>query len=88
MENEDDLPPDTPWWAKIVIGNVRDAKALLIEYAPIIAASMAEVYGEYQEQVDTLVKSIVPVTMLPHVIAFVFVLWHVIKTIQAKKGTK
>ena len=57
----DDFPPDTPWWAKLLVGNIRDcykwfstyftltlaALPMIYEYAPDLAGNMSATERHY-----------------------------------------
>jgi len=67
-----DLPEGSPWWAKWMVAEWRDAWKWLSVQWPIACAFVCEIYAQYPEQINEAIANAVPATWRPHLLSVVF----------------
>lgn len=73
-----DLPPDTPWWYKILLEKAHAIWAFLYG----VAGVAAEVYASNPDQINEWIKSVVPSTWWPHLVAAFLAVTAIRKTLK------
>ena len=76
-----DLPAGSPWWALWLAAKVHAIWASIYGLAGIAA----EIYATYPDQVNEYVKSVVPASWWPHIVAGVFVVGALQRAMKQRK---
>lgn len=82
--SDDQLPADTPWWARILIDNAREAWKLASVWWPALCTAAVEFYAEDKEQVDSWFDAVIPAKYRPHLLAAAFGISILARVIKQK----
>lgn len=82
MADDTEVPTTAPWWAKMLVGDVRYASRWLSVQLPIVFGAITELYAQYPGQV----LAYLPESWRPHVVALMFLLIAGARVIKQSKG--
>ena len=67
------MPADAPWWARWLDENIKEAWKWASMRWPAVCAAAAEVYALDPKGTQDFIKSVVPASWWPHIVAMAFV---------------
>lgn len=83
-EDTADLPKETPWYARILIANIRDAWRFASVQWPVLCAAATEAYAANQVAVDEWFTNNVPKGWMPHLLAAAFAVSIIVRVVKQK----